>query len=60
MKKISFKKLSLSRETLLSLDGFQLQQVAGGISANTDCTYTNCCSGIQTCGNACGGSTRFC
>jgi hypothetical protein len=50
MKKISLKKLSLSRETLLALDSFDLQQAVGGLSANTDCTYTNCCSGMDGCG----------
>jgi hypothetical protein len=53
--KKSLKKFMLNRETLLSLDRVRLQEAAGGISANTDCTYTNCCSGINTCGTGCGG-----
>ena len=59
MKK-SIKKFSLNRETLLSLDGGHLQQAAGGVSLNTDCTYTHCCSGIATCGGGGGGGTRLC
>ena len=66
MKK-SLKKFMLNRETLLSLDRGRLQQAAGGISANTDCTYTNCCSGIASCAGTCtcgggGGTagTRLC
>ena len=54
------KKLVLAKETVRNLETGQLEGVAGGISANTDCTYTNCCSGINTCGNACGGGTRLC
>lgn len=46
------KKLQINRETLLSLDRLHLQRVAGGESVQ--CTYTNCCSGYQTCAT-CGG-----
>ena len=46
MKK-SLKRLTLNRETLLSLDRSHLPQVAGG--ASIACTYTNCCSGQATC-----------
>lgn len=62
MHKKTQKKLRLAKETLRNLEG-ELIRVAGGLSANTDCTYTNCCSGINTCG-ACGGGkttgTRLC
>ena len=62
MKK-TLKKLTLNRETLLSLDRLNLERAAGG--ASTDCTYTNCCSGYNTCGTcACGptqtGGSRYC
>ena len=54
MKKTAKKKLVLAKETVRNLEKGGLEMVAGGLSANTDCTYTNCCSGINTCG-ACGG-----
>jgi hypothetical protein len=61
MKKMSLKKLSLSRETLLALDGLPLQQVAGGLTAKDDCTATYCCSGIDTCNcSGTGGGSRLC
>ena len=43
------KKLTLNRETLLSLDGFHLQQAEGGATGVLCTTYTNCCSGYNTC-----------
>jgi len=55
------KKLMLAKETLRSLEKSELVGMAGGLSANTDCTYTNCCSGVAscgTCGTQCG--TRLC
>jgi hypothetical protein len=45
------KKLVLAKETLTSLEKNGLGRVAGGVSANTDCTYTNCCSGLAGCGS---------
>lgn len=59
MKK-KLKKLTINRETLLSLDRLHLvERVAG--AASVDCTYTNCCSGLRTCAT-CGGQcgTRLC
>jgi preprotein translocase subunit YajC len=51
------KKMTLAKETLRSLEKGELGMVAGGISANTDCTYTNCCSGLPE-GCAVGTSKR--
>ncbi|HEY0513470.1 MAG TPA: class I lanthipeptide [Thermoanaerobaculia bacterium] len=45
------KKLVLAKETLTSLEKNGLGRVAGGVSANTDCTDTNCCSGLAGCGS---------
>ncbi len=64
MKK-QMKKLALSKETVRNLENGELRRVVGELSANTDCTYTNCCSGYNTCGTcACGptqtGGTRYC
>jgi hypothetical protein len=45
------KKLALAKETLRRLEEKgALGMVAGGVSANTDCTDTNCCSGLPGCG----------
>lgn len=41
------KKLVLSRETVRSLEKWELGRVNG--AASVDCTYTNCCSGYATC-----------
>lgn len=57
--KKKLKKLTIHRETLLSLDRLHLQLAEGG--ATVDCTYTNCCSGLPscaTCGGQCG--SRLC
>jgi hypothetical protein len=64
MKK-KIKKLVLAKETVRNLEESELGRVDGGLSANTDCTYTNCCSGYNTCGTCgCGtgttGGTRLC
>lgn len=66
MKKKTVKKLVLAKETVRNLEKGELVGVEGGLSANTDCTYTNCCSGYNTCGSCgCGtggttGGTRLC
>ena len=53
------KKLTLNRETLLSLDRLHLHQAAGG--ATVACTYTNCCSGQATCATCAGTCTsKYC
>jgi hypothetical protein len=52
------KKLQLAKETVRNLENGELGRVVGEISANTDCTYTNCCSGVYTCN--CGGSRNTC
>lgn len=62
MKK-TMKKLRLTKDTVSNLETRDLRGVAG--EASVDCTYTNCCSGIRTCGTcACGptqtGTTRYC
>lgn len=62
------KKLALSKETVRNLENGELGRVVGEASANTDCTYTNCCSGLAGCGTtACTttsgsgtGGTRYC
>jgi len=54
------KKLTLNRETVLSLDRLNHLERAAG-AASVDCTYTNCCSGYATCatcGRTCG--SRLC
>jgi hypothetical protein len=48
------KKMVLAKETVLKLEKGELERVAGGVSANTDCTYTHCCSG------SCGTASRLC
>lgn len=60
MKKKITKKLTLSKETLRNLETGELEKVAGGVTAG-DCTYTFCCSGINTCAT-CGGQcgSRLC
>ncbi len=59
------KRLVLAKETVRNLDTWELGKVAGGLSANGDCTYTNCCSGLPGCGTtACGsgqtGGSKYC
>jgi hypothetical protein len=47
MKK-SLKRLSLHRETLRSLQGGEMEQVAGGSDTSLACIeYTGCCAGTQ-------------
>jgi hypothetical protein len=46
MKKSIAKKLELSKETLRDLERASVGKVAGGSAA---CTFTNCCSGQNTC-----------
>ena len=62
MKKM-VKKLRLAKDTVRNLETSELGGVVG--EATVDCTYTNCCSGIRTCGTcACGptqtGTSRYC
>jgi hypothetical protein len=45
MKK-KLKNLVLAKETVRNLENCDLGRVAGGVTANGDCTYTNCCSGL--------------
>jgi hypothetical protein len=57
------KKLVLAKETVRNLEQGELGRAAG--EASTDCTYTNCCSGLPGCGTtACGptqtGGSRYC
>lgn len=64
MKKKTQKKLVLAKETVRSLDHFDLGRVEGGATALCE-TNTNCCSGLPGCGTTqCGptqtGSSRLC
>ena len=49
------RKLKLSRETLLHLEGKDLQDVAGG---NASTVFTRCGSCNVTCGHSCNGSCQ--
>ena len=63
MKTKKLKKLSLSRETLLTLEGHQMKTlVAGGSGCPTCMTFEVSCYGSceETCYNSCNGTCDTC
>jgi hypothetical protein len=55
MKKTAKIRLSLSRETLRTLDANELEAAPGGANSNPFCLITNPCI-TQSCPTRCGGS----